>query len=397
MDKNLTQKYSFIKISKNDYYEWTIMDMSKTEDCATVAKFLSTHYHNHPRRSYKYSQEYMQWALNRPNKLNISIAILEKKTKTMAGFINGNIIKTQIYHNTIDMVQCNFLCVHSKLQGRNVSKRLIKQLSNMFKINGYNSGYYTTDKIIKQDTNIYKAKYYHRPINVHNILDAGLLRVEKNMTTNSIIEGYELPTEPTKPRYLKDLTDTTELTDTTKPSHLIKRTNTTSEEYEFVQMKEQHLQEVYELLNSYLDRYNIYPIFNYDEFVYIFYNNSIVTSYVLVERGSQGLKEKEIVIDFISYYTLPTVIENKKNKTVNVAHLYYYTSTIESPYRLIRNMMIISQKNNIDEFIIKDIMENETTTLELGFLVGAEDIYYHLHNHKCINLMGKQIGINIVT
>jgi len=79
MDKNLTQKYSFIKISKNDYYKWAIMDMSKTEDCATVAKFLSTHYHNHPRRSYKYSHEYMQWALNRPNKLNISIAILEKK------------------------------------------------------------------------------------------------------------------------------------------------------------------------------------------------------------------------------------------------------------------------------------------------------------------------------
>ena len=362
---NLKQ-YSFIKISKNDYYEWAIMDMSKTEDCTTVAKFISTHYKTNPKRSYEYSSEFMQWALNRPTKLNISIAILSKQTKEMAGFISGSVIKTQIYYDTIDMVQCNFMCVHSRLQGRNVAKKLIRQLSNMFKVNGYNSGYYTTDRVIKQDINIYKAKYYHRPINVHNILDADLLLKEKNVTNDSIAEGYRLPTNPTNKR--------------------------------FIQMTEQHLQEVYELLNSYLDRYNIYPIFDYDEFVYIFHNNNIVTSYVLVKNDIVD-DTVDVVVDFISYYTLPTLvkIKNKENKTINVAYLYYYTSTVESPYRLVRDMMIISQKNNIDEFRIKDIMENETTILELGFLVGAEDINYHLHNHKCIDLQGKQIGINVVT
>ena len=402
MNKTLEQKYSFIKISKNDYYEWAILDMNNIEDCTTVAKFLSTHYKNNPKRSYEYSHEFIQWVLNRPNKLNISIAILSTQTKEIAGFISGSVVKTQIYSDTIDMVQCNFMCVHSVLQGRNVAKRLIKQLSNMFKIDGYNSGYYTTGKIIKQDKNIYKAKYYHRPINVHNYIDAGLLRKEKNITDDIIIEEYRLPIEPTGPNTNK----LTKLSKQSGTTTAITTTTTTGsfekiKEYEFVKMTDKHLQEVYELLNSYLDKYNIYHIFNYDEFVHIFHNNSIITSYVLIDKDNQ--ESTETVIDFISYYTLPTVIKNKKNKeneenkVINVAYLYYYTSTIESAYRLIRNMMIISQKNNIDEFIIKDIMENETTILDLGFLVGSEDIHYHLHNHECIDLQGKQIGLNIVT
>lgn len=87
------------------------------------------------------------------------------------------------------------------------------------------------------------------------------------------------------------------------------------------EMKEEDVPQVRELLNKYLARFDIAPVFETDEDVkhWILPHPNVVWSYVV-----ENLETKKIT-DFFSFYSLPSsVINNPKHSTLNAAYMFYY-------------------------------------------------------------------------
>ena len=78
-------------------------------------------------RRFKYSREFLQWALQPPGfRQDWHIGVRACKTKRLVGFITGVPATLRVRTNTISMAEINFLCVHKKLRSKRLAPVLIK-------------------------------------------------------------------------------------------------------------------------------------------------------------------------------------------------------------------------------------------------------------------------------
>ena len=212
---------------------------------------------------------------------------------------------------------------------------------------------YTSNKYLP--TPFGSARYHHRPIDIAALVETGFTTLPKDVTVLDAKKVVLLPK------------------------------NVSSN---FIKMEEHHVPEVMVILNSYFDRYTCHPIFDESEFKHIFLNNSIVTSYVVIDDGK--------VVDFISYYKLPSKVlnpaKNKNYPVINTGYLFYYTSTVETIFTLINNMMIVARNEGIHVFNALDIMENGIILKDLKFEEGTGRINYYMYNYSCMNMSSHQIA-----
>lgn len=333
-------------------YKWYTYDMNDTNVCDKVSTFLKKHYIPDKKNNYRlqYSGKFLKWLFTAPNRLNICIGV-ESDKGIMAGFIAGTVIKMQINNEATDIVEIKFMCVHTKLRKKGLARKLIKQITKQF--DGYKKAIYGSG-LEKPDLSFFAGKYYHRPLNIENLFDSDLLKIDGKLKMDDIIKEYYLPENPTNKSFRK--------------------------------MEKDDIEEAYNLFTSYIKKYNCHPIFDLKEFTHIFYNNDQVDAYVLIDDS--------VVVDFVSYLKLPTKItrKDKSKRTINRGYLYYYTSDEETPYRLIKDLMIVAKNNGIDVLIATDVMEHYALFRDLGFMDGPNKIYYYLRGMKCKKLLGKQIG-----
>jgi len=345
-------------ISLPNGYKWYTYDMNDTNVCNKVSTFLKKHYIPDKRHNYRlqYSEKFLKWLFTVPGRLNICIGV-ESNKDIMAGFITGTIIKMQINNETMDMVEIKFMCIHTQLRKKNLAKLLIKQITRRFEKSEQFKGseikaIYGSE--LEKPELIFTGKYYHRPLNIKNLLDSDLLKMEGKIKIKDIIKEHYLPEVPTNKSFRK--------------------------------IEKDDIEETYNLFTSYITKYNCYPIFDLGQFTHIFYNNDQVDTYVLILD--------DIVVDFISYLKIPKEItkKDKTKKIINRAYLYYYTSDEETSYRLIRDLMIVAKNDGIDELIATDIMEHCDLLHDLGFMNGPNKIHCYLHGTTCKKLQNKQIG-----
>lgn len=341
----------------NGYY-WKDMDIWNREDCTKIYNFLDLFYTQDLNNKFKlhYKKEFLQWVLGSSNS-NISLALIFNNE--IVGFISGVVGKYQVKSEKLDMIDINFLCIHPQLRGRNIAPLLIQEIRNRFKSNGFNYAFFTTDRYIPQPFST--VKYYHRALNPKKLIDIGFIKPDDNTNDEEIINTYKLPSK------------------------------TSNESGQFKKMEEKHLNDAFYLLNEYFKKYSFHPIFTFDEFKRRFYNNPIVSSYVVEEYDDHG----SYVVDFISYYKTSMKVsgeKNKKNKFVDIGYLYYYTSLDETSYRLIRDIMIMAYNEKIDVLNAFDVMENSTILSELNFLPGTGTLHYYFYDWKIRPLLNNQIA-----
>lgn len=332
-----------------DEFEWIELNMIKIEDREKLSNFLNKYnYELSNKTSFKlhYNEEFLNWIYGKNNHKVIGIII--KNNNLLIGVISGKIIKMQINKNKIDMIETNYLCIHPQLRNKKMTHVLIKELVRQFNLLNYYYGIYATNNYLPSP--ILTTSQYFRPININKLVDTGFLKLQGTTELKSVKKAIKLPN-----------------LDNINPN--------------FKKMKFEHLSKTYDIYKLYMSKYNCHRIYSIDEFKQIFLNNKFVTCYVVLDGDN--------VIDFASWY-LTKLINN--DKIINVANLFYYTSLIKTPYKLIKDLLIVSKSYNIDIFSAFDIMENNYILNELGFEKGNSNgiLHYYFYNWKSLPFKNMQ-------
>jgi glycylpeptide N-tetradecanoyltransferase len=173
-------------------------------------------------------------------------------------------------------------------------------------------------------------------------------------------------------------------------------------------MEMKDVAQVTELLNAYLGRFDIAPIFNEEEVVHWFLNiqstskhENVVYSYVTADESSK-------ITDFISFYGLEsTVLGNPNHNSINVGYAFYYATSVALDFNLdskqrdsklktrlttlFQNALIFAKKFNFDVFNALTLLDNNLFLDDLKFGPGDGFLNYYLFNYKAFPIHG---GIN---
>jgi glycylpeptide N-tetradecanoyltransferase len=108
----------------------------------------------------------------------------------------------------------------------------------------------------------------------------------------------------------------------------------------FRKLKKDDIKKCYTLFNDYIKKFRIVPLYTLEEFEHwIIPRKKIVYSYVIENN------DKEI-IDFVSFYNLPSSIINKNDKYDNItgAYLFYYSNLSSNLKIIVEDILYILKK-----------------------------------------------------
>lgn len=341
---------------------WSQINITDQEELTEISSFLAKNYNPTHNINFntQYPAEFLKWSIHesKPDDLEeICLAIRVKKNKSIVGFLAGIPAYMQVGRNKLKVLEANYLCIHQKLRKTGLVHILMGELIRMGVLNGYQQGSFNDYRYVSSP--YYSTKIYNRVLSVNTLLENGFIKLPEQGLNKD--EGPVLTKKSLK-RALK------------LPEHCIKN---------FVPMEEEHLETVFRLYEKYNGRFTVAPIYSFEQFARIFLNNKFMTTYVLFENDK--------IIDFASYYSLP-LIALKDKSVVKHAHLFYYSANLETPYRLLKNMLIVARNKGNNLFSALDIMENEDFFLDLIFEPGFNSVHYNLYNWKCPQLKGIQIA-----
>lgn len=345
IDEKFTIDTNQANLPKN--YTWSSYDITNKTHLSKITRFLKRNYVADDKFSLYYSEDFLLWALTPPNYIADLFIGVETDKGIPVGFIAGIPTKNRINYNVIDCIEVNFLCVHKKLRNKKLTVRLIQEMMRVSNMHGYKHSFYTTSKHIHHP--ICTAQYYHRILNAKKLVDVGYIN--------------------------KDTVDQHDINMELLNDNMIK-------------MEEKHVEMTYHHFNQFImHHYDFHPVYTLEEFKHIFYNNQFVKSYVLVEN--------EKVVDFISYYVLPSLIKNN-NKQINTAYLYYYTTTNTSLLLLMSDLLVVAKADRMDMLNMLNIMDNSSMIEPLKFKEGTGILNYNVYNWQTSDIPSTRIGKMIV-
>jgi len=166
---------TFINI--HNKLEWVVYDVTSDEDANTIADFLSDYYieNTKSKTRIQYTSKYIQWLFH----FSTCIGIRFKYNKVPVGFISGRLQKTQVFSSVYDMLELEFLCVKTEMRKKNTASILRKQITHMFKAQGYDNVMCCTGSPYSKLTPLYESKMYYRPLNPKKLLRSGIIELEK--------------------------------------------------------------------------------------------------------------------------------------------------------------------------------------------------------------------------
>jgi glycylpeptide N-tetradecanoyltransferase len=352
-------------IKLHDDFVWDLLDLDDDTVCQELVDFLNKHNSNvitntTPNTNYMvlYTTGFLKWLFyaSSSSSSNICLGVRVKKNNLLCGFIGGTVVTNNLKSKVVKTGEVNIICVHHKLRNKRLSVQLIKEITRLFNLKQCYQGVFVTERYVPKP--ICSAQSYHRAIDIVHLVNCGFSKLDPNIKLDEIDKTLTLP-------------------DTTHNKN-------------FMPLSYDDIDDTYNLLNKYLEKYCYYPVFSRDYFEHLFYNNSYVTTYVLKDNTNNK------IIDMISYYTLPfNVVDKNNNSTglqINTAYLFYYTSLFETPYRLIKDMLIVAKTNNIQLFTALNIMETDSVMHDLHFEKGIKSYHYNMYNWKCPTLLPSQIA-----
>ncbi|KAG0780615.1 hypothetical protein G6F62_010557 [Rhizopus arrhizus] len=170
------------------------------------------------------------------------------------------------------------------------------------------------------------------------------------------------------------------------------------------EMRLEDVPEVRELLNKYLSRFDLAPVFETDEDVkhWILPHEKVVWSYVVEDAQTKK------ITDVFSFYSLPSsVIGNPKHSTLNAAYMFYYAVDTthcedkekENKYirkrlnELVNDALILAKKAGFDVMNSLNLMDNAYYVDEQKFGKGDGFLNYYLYNWKCPDVTQNKVGL----
>lgn len=290
--------------------------------------------------------------------------------------------------------EVNFLCVHKKLRSKRLAPVLIKEVTRRCNIKGVFQATYTGGNILPGI--ISTCQYFHRPINVQKLVETGFSQAPPGMTIERMTKLNEIPaSSAAKPQ----------------PEG-------------FREMEENDVKGVTELLNAYLSRFDLKPIFSEEEISHTFLSGRGEGDYI----DGKPMRSKQVlwayvvenpntkqITDFISFYSLPsTVVGNEKYPILDAAYMFYYATDKSLPddwrtsnekvfdkklditrrsrvgerlNRLVEAILRISKGAGFDVFNTLTLMDSNHFIDDQKFKPGSGLLNYYIFNWR----LGQQI------
>ncbi|CAK1539972.1 unnamed protein product [Leptosia nina] len=304
---------------------------------------------------FDYQTEFLKWALQPPGwKMEWHCGVRVVKSGRLVGFISAIPAQLRIYDKVETVVEINFLCVHKKLRAKRVAPVLIREITRRVNLTGIFQGVYTAGIVLPKP--IGTCRYWHRSLNPKKLIDIKFSHLSRNMTMQRTLKLFKLPDLPKTPGFRK--------------------------------LEPNDCDQAVKLLNSYLEKFDLVPIFSDVDFKHWFMPiPGIVDSFVVeAEDGS--------ITDFVSYYTLPsTVVYHPVHKTLKAAYSFYNVSTKTPWVDLMLDALITARNLGFDVFNALDLMENKEFLEPLKFGIGDGNLQYYLYNWRCPSLPPNKIGL----
>jgi glycylpeptide N-tetradecanoyltransferase len=155
----------------------------------------------------------------------------------------------------------------------------------------------------------------------------------------------------------------------------------------FRQITAKDITKAFKLLSGYLEKFDLAPIFDEEEFTHWFLpKNNIIECFVVENEGK--------ITDLVSYYALPsTVMHHPVHKQIKAAYSFYNVSTATNINDLLYDALISAKNLNFDVFNALDLMENKKFLQDLKFGIGDGNLQYYLYNWRCPSMTPENTGL----
>ncbi|KAK3313140.1 acyl-CoA N-acyltransferase [Apodospora peruviana] len=350
-----------------DGFRWVTMDLTDDQQMEEVEKLLYGHYveDDEAMFRFKYSKEFLRWSLMPPGwkkEWHVGIRVGE----TLCAFISAVPTEIRVRKNVIHGSEVNFLCIHKKLRGKRLAPVLIKEITRRINLEGIWQAIYTGGIVLPKPVST--CRYFHRALNWMKLYEVGFSPCPSNSKPAYQVRKYKVP-EQTSTQGLRE-------------------------------MEAKDCSAVHGLLERYLKRYDLAPVFDKEEFEHYLLNkkdapgDQVVWSYVVEDPSGK-------MTDFFSFSCLESsVIKSTKHKSIRAAYLYYYATEtgLTTPVdrsalktrlnALIADALVLANRFNFDVFNALSLMDNSLFLEQQKFGPGDGQLHYYLFNYKANPIHG---------
>lgn len=340
---------------------WEDVIMDDVTRLMDICEFLNKYYDIESKDRFRtlFSPEYIQWKLRG----GLLIIIKSKDSDKIYGVVGCYFRKMVVYDKTEIFGIPDLLCAIPLCRKKKIAYTLIDEIVRRIIKLGYLQGCFVTKRCVP--TPITSIRQYHRPLNYIKLKECNFID----------IEGDDVKIN----KYLKISEDVSK---------------------NYIEMSETHLDDVLKLYNKFTFRFNIHYNYTIDELKNLLLDNNIVKSYVIMKDN--------VVIDFVSYYKLPFSVTDS-DKIINCAYLYLYSAENINSSDIIKDLLKILNKQDIDVLTIYDSgnmydalllkdtgncdsdYESYVKSYQHNFTKGTGKIYFNFFNWTCPNLETNQL------
>lgn len=351
-------------------FRWVTMDLTNDAELEEVEKLLYGHYveDDEAMFRFKYSNSLLKWSLLSPGwKKEWHVGI--RSGNTLCAFISAIPTEMRVRDNVVRSSEVNFLCIHKKLRGKRLAPVLIKEITRRVNLEGTWQAIYTGGIVLPRPVST--CRYYHRALNWTKLYEVGFSPCPPNSKPLYQARKYNVP-DSTSTRGLRE-------------------------------MQAKDLDAVQDLLERYLKRFDLTPVWNKTEVEHWLLHKrdapgeQVIWSYVVEDSNGK-------ITDFFSFYCLESsVIQSQKYSSIRAAYLFYYASDVafSAPddrgalktrlNALMADALILAKKHNFDVFNALSLMDNSLFLEQQKFGPGDGQLHYYLFNYKANPIHG---GVN---
>ena len=350
INPNLHEEYSKMKQKEIPSYSWVTFDLNKEEDALAICNFLNKNYRLGQDDKFRlfYTEKYLRWSLGEDH---IITGIRAQTNNSIGAIVAGSIKKYQVFDKELMLGDLNYLCVHPKLCEKGLApilgKEIMRRLCERANIT---IGSFTTVRYVP--TPVCRTEFYHRPLNFEKLYNCDFVCLENNMTLDRAVS-----------------------------THIVKY----KDKYKTEKVTRENSMVVYSMFCGHQDKYNYYQKYSYEEFNREFVDNDVVDSFVMMD-------DKDKILDFFSYYKLPSLVV-KNDQLINAVYMYMYTTLNVTILSVFKSAILQAHNDMFDVLNCTDIMENSEILYDnfSRFKKGSGYLYYNFYNLTCPEMTPQQI------